>query len=84
MQGRALGGNRRQPLAAALLGDHVALRPFPRYGGEDRLVQRLGFRGQILVLADELRQPVVAGGEPHRELVDRRGGCGLGAALQDI
>jgi len=43
----------------------------PGRSGDDRLVQHLGFGGQVLVAANELRQPVAASGEPHRELVDR-------------
>jgi hypothetical protein len=84
LQGSALRPNRCQPCAAALLGGEVALRTFPGHGGDDRFVQRLGFGGEILVAADKLREPVAAGGEPYRELVDRGRSGGLGATLQDV
>ena len=48
------------------------------------LSSRLGFARQILIPAHQLGETIVAGGEPHRELVHGRRGRGLGAALDHI
>ena len=62
----------------------VAFGAILRDRRHDRLVERLGLGAEILIPAHQFGEAVVAGGDPHRELV--HGGCGGGlrAALDRI
>ena len=51
---------------------------------DDGLVERGGLAGEILILAHELGEPVVAGGKPHGQRVEGFASGGLGVALHDI
>jgi hypothetical protein len=52
--------------------------------GDDRLVERIGFRGKVLIPTDKIGETVGAGGKPCRELVDRGGSLRLRGMLDGI
>jgi hypothetical protein len=60
-EGLALRGDRSEAVFDPLLVGGVALAGFLGDGGDDRLVEGLDFGGEVLILANQLRQPIAAG-----------------------
>ena len=71
-------------MAASAAGGSVARGALFRERGDDRLVERIGFAREIPILAHQLGEPVAAGGQTHRELVDSGGRGRLRAPLDHV